>query len=115
MFFDLLDKGWPGELKPGDDRAYMVLLDGTDPDDVVQGLRRLLHRAPGSARPRRRSSPRTATTRAARRSPRRCAALRPGGVIRAAAATQRRYDDAGDRAPAVGARRCSTAPPSCTR
>lgn len=42
-FFDLLDKGWPGHLEPGADRAYQVLLDGTDPDDVVFALRRLLH------------------------------------------------------------------------
>jgi hypothetical protein len=44
LFFDLLDKGWPGHLDPGADRAYQLLLDGTDPDRVVQGLRRLLHR-----------------------------------------------------------------------
>lgn len=44
MFFELLDKGWPGELDPNDAPAYRVLLSGVDPDQVVAGVRRLLHR-----------------------------------------------------------------------
>jgi len=44
MFFDLLDKGWPGELDPRAADAYTVLLDGTDPVAVTAGLRMLLHR-----------------------------------------------------------------------
>jgi hypothetical protein len=43
MFFDLLDKGWPGDLDPDGATAYQVLLDGTAPDEVVDALRRLLH------------------------------------------------------------------------
>jgi hypothetical protein len=43
LLFDLLDNGWPGELDPSGAEAYRVLLDGTDPDTVVAGLRRLLH------------------------------------------------------------------------
>lgn len=44
LFFDLLDNGWPGDLTPGQVKAYQTLLDGTDPEVVVAGLRRLLHR-----------------------------------------------------------------------
>lgn len=43
LFFDLLDNGWPGELKPDGAEAYRILLDGTDPEQVVEALRRLLH------------------------------------------------------------------------
>jgi hypothetical protein len=43
MFFELLDKGWPGELDEQDAPAYRVLLGDVDPERIVAGLRRLLH------------------------------------------------------------------------
>ncbi|HEX6020643.1 MAG TPA: hypothetical protein VFZ00_01525 [Solirubrobacter sp.] len=43
MFFELLDKGWPGELDEGGAEAYRILLDGTDPQVITAGVRRLLH------------------------------------------------------------------------
>src|SRR3954452_1330274 len=97
MFFELLDKGWPGELAPDAAEAYRVLLDGVDPERVIGGLRRLLH---GGAKFR----PSAAEILdAGRRDPRRptfAEAVRlifaPRGVLHARPAV-RRYGDAGQR------------------
>lgn len=43
MFFDLLDNGWPGELDEGAAAAYQVLLDRTEPAEVIEALHQLLH------------------------------------------------------------------------
>ena len=44
MFCALMRRGWPGEFTGADATAYRVLLDGTDPPQVVEALRRLLLR-----------------------------------------------------------------------
>lgn len=42
MFFELLDKGWPGDLDEGGAEAYRVLLGDIDPQIITAGVRRLL-------------------------------------------------------------------------
>jgi hypothetical protein len=43
MFFDLLDNGWPGDLDESAAAAYQVLLDRTEPAEVIEALNQLLH------------------------------------------------------------------------
>lgn len=98
MFFDLLDSGWPGDLDPDQAPAYRVLLEGTDPDRIVQGVRRLLHQG-------QRFRPSAAEILAAgRKDPSRPTFVEayrlifgPRGVLQARPAV-RRYSDAGERA-----------------
>jgi hypothetical protein len=98
LFFDLLDKAWPSHLEPGADRAYRLLLDGTDPERVVQGVRRLLHQG---ARFRPSAAEILASGRADPGRPTFAEAYRlifgPRGVLQARP-TERRFHDAGDRA-----------------
>jgi hypothetical protein len=43
-FCSLLEHGFPGDFPPEASKAYRLLLDGTDPGEIVAALRRLLHR-----------------------------------------------------------------------
>lgn len=39
----LLDDAWPGSLDPDSTDAYRTLLDSTSPDEILVGVKRLLH------------------------------------------------------------------------
>lgn len=97
MFFDLLDNGWPGDLDEGAAAAYRVLLDRTEPPEVIEALNQLLHSGarfrPSAAEilGARRRDPGRPTFEEAYQS-----IFGPGGVLRARPGV-RRYLDSAER------------------
>lgn len=98
MFFDLLDRSWPGELDPDDVPSYKAMLADTDPQAVVAAIRQLSYAGAARWRPK---PPEILAT--LRRDPARPTfeeayqlIYGPGGVLRSRPAV-RRYADESER------------------